>query len=98
MKTLNMRLMKKIAHTVRFETTEQNGNKKYSVYQKNFRGEWIMVMSTTRLAKALHRKHNAYLRVIYNIGKCGFILERRRKRALTSKQKRELIERFKEKS
>jgi hypothetical protein len=77
---------------------DENGKFKYSVFKKDFHGEWVKIMSTIRKAKAFHRKHIAWLGAIHNMGKTGFILERRKKRALTPKQKRELIARFEERA
>ena len=93
---MNVKILQKIRKTVRFEITkDENGQEvQWDVLQKNREGEWINVMSSVRKAKAYNRKHNAWLQAIRSLGKTGFLLERRRKRALSSKQKIELIERF----
>jgi len=93
---MNTKMLRKIALDVKFEVYEEDGKTKYKVSQKNFKGEWICLLNTTRLARALHRKHNAYLHVIGNIGKRPWLLERRKKRKISAKRKFELVTFFKE--
>ena len=74
-------LFKTILQKVKYEVVEsENGQILYEVSKKNFEGKWVKVISTNRLYKAIHFKHNAWLGAINSLGKTSFLFERRRKR------------------
>ena len=77
---MKTKLLRKLTANVRFEEKEIDGKTMYQVYQKNFKGEWERLISTNRIHRALHRRHNALLCHLHCIGKTGALLDRRKKR------------------
>ena len=72
---MKTRLLRKISKRVRFEHVGD----KYDVHQKH-NDEWTLVLSSNRIHKALHRKHNAMLLSLNQMGLTGELMRRRRKR------------------
>jgi hypothetical protein len=79
-KSLNTKILKKITNKVKFTKIEENGVTTYELYQKNFTGNWILLLRTDKINKLLQRKHNAWRLSIYSMGFRGFFRERAKKR------------------
>jgi len=79
-------MLKHIFKKVRFEVSvDDKGVKTYDIFQKNNENIWKNVLTTTRLHRAIHRKHNAWLSVMNQSGKTGYLLEKRKKSSARKK-------------
>jgi len=74
-------LFAKVLNKVNFNIVKDSkGRTRYEIWKQNFDGEFVKTLTTSKLEKALHTKHNAWLEAIHSLGKTGMLLERRKKR------------------
>jgi hypothetical protein len=74
------RIIKQLSKRVKFQKIIHDGKEQYRVFKKTNDGEWEQTLSTTKLSKAIHYKHNLWMIGIRDLGYRPFLIERRKKR------------------
>jgi len=77
---LNVRILNEIGKYVQFRTKVlENGRLEYIVERKSLEtGEWDTIARTTKIERALMKKHNAWLAQVSILNYTGRLLNRRK--------------------